>query len=164
MRTSSRTILMIFFSLLCTGAAFAQKANFSGTWNIDTTKIDFGGAPHWVLPVKFQVVQSGEKENITRTIASQDGKESSRTLDLVPGTTTEYTTDAGDKGKCLMNWNADQPGFTITVQSVKADGSPGQSYEETWSLADGGKTLVINRSVEQANGMKYSIKAIYDRQ
>ncbi len=155
----------LFFIALVAIAAISAKAqtNFSGTYVINKSKIDFGKAPEWVLPSAFEVVQNGDKLTISRTTVDQAGKETTRKLDFQPGQATDYTTSSGDKNECLVAWAGDHSSFTLSVQSTKADGSAGQNYKEVWSLADNGHTLIIDRQVAQANGMKYAIKAVYDK-
>ena len=154
-----------FVLLLTFGVLLAQsKADFTGGYAIDTSRTQFGEAPKWVLPVRLKLVKEGNKITMIRTIADEPGKESDRILAFGTDTTFEYSSPSGAKNTATLRWNADHSVMTLNQQSVTADGKPGAAFREVWSLADNGKTLVVDRHTEQANGLKYDIRAYYTRQ
>jgi hypothetical protein len=150
--------------LLSSYNAFAQEANFSGTWTINKEKVDFNGAPQWILPIKFVISQNADKINIQRMLLDNHSVENNSTVSLdFKGDSVQAKTSSGLPFKCLVSWNADQESFMFSSQSFTADGHPGSKVSENWFLSDDGDTLNINRSVEQADGFKYSIRAVYDK-
>jgi hypothetical protein len=162
MKTIKMTLLVLLGSLLSAGTVFAQT-NFSGNWQIDTIKTDFGGAPHWVLPVSVKVVQKGENVSITRSSADAQGTSSVSTENLSDGDTSATITGSGLKRKAILHWDNYKKTFTIHSATKHADDTPNAKINETWSVLEDDKTLVIDRNVEQADGLNYSIKAYYNK-
>jgi predicted GH43/DUF377 family glycosyl hydrolase len=160
MKTTFITLVLIFSVTIL----FAQKATFTGTYNINKSKIDFGQAPQWILPIRYKISTDGDKFVIVRINTDQNGTESDRTLSFSSNNTFEYTAPSGSKVKTTLQWSADGTQLTFDQQSVAADSKQGLIVKETWSLADNGKTLVADRHVEQPDGLKYDIKAYYDKQ
>jgi hypothetical protein len=153
---------LLLLIAMTTGYA-QQKTDINGTYTINKSKIDFGKAPEWVLPSRFKVVKEGDKLTITRTLVNEAGTETDRTYGFSGVAPYEYTVN-DQKNTVTLVWAADKSGFTLHLQSITAEGKPGQSYTEVWSLSNGGKTLIIDRNVEQANGVKYTIKGYYEKQ
>jgi hypothetical protein len=141
-----------------------QKADFSGTYAINKSKINFGSAPDYILPVTYKVVQGGDKLAITTTLADMQGNETSYTENLVFGAgASETLLKSGLKRSASVSWSTDKSAFTVVSNSISDDGKQGSKITAMWSLIDGGKTLFIDRNVEQVNGLKYNIKGYYDR-
>jgi len=161
--TNTKKILLTLILVLPFSALFAQTS-FSGSYTVDTAKINFGRAPHWVLPVSFKVDQQGANVTITRTTVDAQGSPSSFTEQLHPGDSTQTNIHGNLVRKASISWNADQSSFTIVYVTQDQGGTPLNRVKETWTLEDGGKTLVLDRFVEQTNGLKYPIKGYYDRQ
>lgn len=159
-----KTTLCLFLAM--TGLnAMAQKTNFSGTWNIQTEKVDWGRAPQTVLPSVYNIVQGPDKFTVTRTLVDDSQVEhpsaDTLTYDNKPRTNLSYT---GNKKTTSIKWSDDKTALLLTTSTTSPTGEPYYSATETWTLTDGGKTLVIDRSVEQANGNNYKIKGIYQKQ
>ncbi|WP_259070360.1 hypothetical protein HDF24_14540 [Mucilaginibacter sp. X4EP1] len=159
-----KQIINLILLVTLSGTLVAQqKFDYTGTYAVNKSKIDFGKAPDWILPSRFKVTQEGKKLIIVRTIVNETGIETDRAYTFEDDKPFEYNSTNGQKNISTLLWNADKASFIISLQSTTADGKPGQNYTETWSLTDGGNTLFINRDVEQANGLKYNIKAYYDK-
>jgi len=149
---------LIFILLVCSAiSVLAQKANFSGTWLLNKTKTNFGTAPEWVLPKTVKVDQQADKLTITRINLDQQLKEQAPIAEILTfdGKPLQRTLDNGATVTTTVHWQNDQS-FNLSRRST-------QIIEEAWTLQDNGKTLVIDHSVEQANGVKFTIKCYYDK-
>jgi len=157
---------VILLVLICVSfGAFAQTSNFSGTWLINKTKTEWANVPVWTQPFRFEVTQSGDKLTINRRAFDEQGNELKPLKDEMSfgGTASETTTSTGLTRRTTIVRNADKETFTLIANSIAPDGQSGLKATEVWTLADGGKTLIIDRTIEQANGLKYSIKLFYDK-
>jgi len=158
-------ILSVFILFTTINTAFAQTTDFSGTYKLNETKTDFGQAPHTVLPIKFAVTQGKDQITFNRTTVNANKEEITGTEILkFDGSIAERSLPDNGKRTASLKWADNHQTFTINSTSVNADQSQTTKINETWSLEDGGKTLVANREVEQSNGFKYTIKGYYDKQ
>jgi len=154
----SMTKIVFLFLICCATSAFAQKSNFSGTWKLDTIRTTFGQGPSWTIPKKLTVAQHTDSLVLTRVNLNTqmqeqtpvtetltfDGKPFQRTIQETQVTTT-------------LQWLEDN--------SFKLTRNGNLNATETWRLEDSGKTLVVDRSVEQrSNGFKYTIKGYYNKE
>jgi hypothetical protein len=156
------SIILIFTSALIHAQ---QKTDFNGTYSINKSKIDFGDAPDNILPVRYKILLNDDKLTIiTTTIDDQDSESSFTETLIFGGAPVETSLPSGRKRKASVIWNSDKTAFTVISNSISVDGQQGSKITATWSFVDDGKTLFIDRSVEQANGLKYNIKGYYDRQ
>ena len=148
---------------LVASSAWAQT-DFSGKWVISENRIDWGMAPHWILPAGFNIKQDTSQITIERRLLDQQMVEHPYTAVLnFDGSVTQTPTLSNGTRKESMKWSDDKKTFVITGSSVGSDGTPGPAVTETWSLLNGGKTLLDERHVQQPNGMTYTSKAYYDR-
>lgn len=157
-------ISLIILLAFATNTLFAQSTNFSGKWQINKTKTDFGQAPEWVLP-KIYAVSNGKSAFIISrvTLDAQLNEHPSTETLTFDGKEALSTLYNGSKRTSSLKWSADQQSFTITASSVM-NTNPGPKISDTWSLSDNGKTLVIDRTVVNPDGGTYSLKAYYDKQ
>ena len=63
-----------------------------------------------------------------------------------------------------MKWDEDGQSFVLSSHGIRPTGESTGSATETWTLQNEGKVVVIDRSVTQADGFQYSIRAYYDKQ
>jgi hypothetical protein len=157
-------MLLCLFLISLANLAMAQKVNFSGSYWINKQKTEFGQAPQSVLPVKLEIKQEKAQITIKRTTVNDQQQESGYTETLsFTGADNEVKLPSGSTRKASLKWQDDQH-FILKSQAVTSDSNPGLAATENWSLTDNGKTLVIDRSVQQPNGLNYTIKAYYDSQ
>jgi len=156
--------VIILFALLGSLHATAQKTGFSGTWLINKEKIDFGQAPEWILPKALKIDQQKDRMVMERTMLNEKLEEGrySETLEF-NGAESKVTTNTGSQKVSTIKWNENGQAFVVNSAFTR-DGQPGSKVKEDWHLTDEGKTLVLDREAEQADGMKYTIRAFYDRQ
>lgn len=157
--------LLILFLVFITIGAKAQTTNFSGKWTLDTGKTDFGQAPKFVISHALQVTQTSAGLMVDRTNLTTQGEEKhymqQMTFDGKPSQTVTIT---GNNESDVLSWSADKANLVLAMNVTSTDSKPLAKFTETWSLTDGGKTLVIDRQVEQPDGFKYGIKGYYQKQ
>jgi hypothetical protein len=158
---------IVCFLLFFVTTAFrgpVQQTDFSGTWVINKGKIQFGEAPEWVLPKGFTVSQQKDSMSIIRIMLDDQMGEHPFTETLTyDGKESHNTTFQQVKKTSTLLWIADGKSFVLTTTGITSDGKPGNASKEIWSLDDEGQTLIVDRSVKQADGMEYTIKAYYDK-
>lgn len=139
------------------------QTDFSGHWVIDVGKIEWGQAPHWVLPAGFNIKQGKKSITIERNDLDTAMNEQIFTEELLfEGTQATINTFFGKLNESLK-WSDDKSTFIITSASFKKDGTAGSSVTERWSLEDDGEMLQVERHVEQADGFTYTIQAYFDK-
>jgi hypothetical protein len=150
--------LFILLLVCISSSIFAQKTNFSGQWTINKESTQFGDVPQWVIPKTIIVDQQKVKLILSRTSLNEQSEELPAIVEnlSLDGSPFQRTPDSGPVVITSMHW-ANDSSFALYRN--------GSNFAtETWTLENGGKTLVINRLVEQDNGLKYSIKCVYDKQ
>lgn len=156
--------LFIAIAVFISANLNAQSVNFSGTWMINKEKIEWGQAPEYVLPRRFTVQQNKKDINFLRTVLDNQLGEHDYTERLsFDGTEQTTVIYSGAKRTSSLKWNDDKKTFTISTSNINPNQQGSNKITEIWSLIDDAKTLVVDRHVEQPDGLKYDIKAYYDK-
>ena len=142
-----------------------DKVNFSGDWKLNESKSELGQFANFATQsIKSQ--QSDSAINISRTAATFEGSMSTSTETLTfDGKECESSLFGNSKKKATLKWAEDGQTFSITY-TLNLDFN-GQAMEvtgtETWTLSDGGKTLIsINNSSSSFGDMV--VKSVYEKQ
>jgi hypothetical protein len=141
-RVFSVALLAAVFGLLQAQA----KPNFSGTWNLNTGKSDFGPMPapdtrtdritHEDPELKDSYTQSGQMGEVTAEIKySTDGKETTSSV-------------RGNEIKCTARWDGDE----LVIAGKTSFNGADVTLADRWSLSADGKTLTILRHVNSPMG------------
>jgi hypothetical protein len=110
-----QTILL--FALLASLHCVAQKTSFSGTWIINKSKINFGGAPEWVLSKGFTIDQQNDKIIIERVMFNEKMEEHGYTEKLpFDGSVSRITIYTGGKRNSSIKWNDDEQILALNTQ------------------------------------------------
>jgi hypothetical protein len=162
---NGRRIKLFFISSLLTvfgiNQGIAQSLNFSGTWTLNKEQTDFGDQPQWVVPTKYIIEENGQQVNIDKTITDNHSQEiRSRVVLPFDGSSVQVTTSAGTKATNSCSKDSLQ-NLHIFITLPQSDGE--DHITEDWSLINDGKILIIIRNMVQSDGLKYSIKAYYDK-
>jgi hypothetical protein len=127
-----------------------NRPNFSGTWNLDVAKSDFGGAPapesivhvmeHKDPNLKVTSTQKNQQGELTnvRTLTT-DGKEN----------INKMRTMAGDQDvKSTSTWNGRKlaNAMTLDIQGNAIE------INEVWDLSEDGKILNVVRDIKTGQG------------
>jgi hypothetical protein len=154
--------LLVFFIAL---KANAQTTYFSGSWQIDKTRTNFGGAPEFVLPKALRVGQTKVGLTIDRTMINGQQEEKHYIQQVTfDGKSNQTITPSGNTETDSLSTSTNKTSPVIGISAKLPDGSLILQATESWSTADDGKTLIIDRYVEQQGGMKYDIKGYYNKQ
>ncbi|MBL8220543.1 MAG: hypothetical protein JNL62_15020 [Bryobacterales bacterium] len=121
------------------------KTDFSGTWKIVLDKSDFGPMPP---PEKVEQIVE-HKENDLKVNLTQVGQQGEIKLELNYSTEKETTnTFRNAPMKSTAKWDGDK---LVVVSKVEFQGNE-IVIQDTWALADEGKTLVMDRKLNTPQG------------
>jgi hypothetical protein len=141
-----------------------DKANFSGEWKLNETKSDLGQFGPYA-PRTIKVQQKADSIMISKTAPGFNGEDVTLTETLpFDGKEVESTVFGTSKRKASAKWSDDGQSLTITY-NLALDFN-GQTTEikgtETWTLADGGKTLVSQNNSSSSFG-DIQAKGVYEK-
>ena len=160
--------IIITLSIFLTASSFyyAQpKSNFTGTWKINKSKMDFGKAPDYIMPTTFVIDQQKDKIVVEKISVNQNNEEKKLKEQLLfNGSPFESGFPDGAKKVSIIKWNDDGMSFIWSAENKNAEGAVTSKISDTCTLDDGGKTLIIKRGVEQVGQFSYFIKGVYEKQ
>lgn len=142
-----------------TVAALAQAApNFSGEWKMNIAKSDFGAFPapelltrsikHTDPALQYSTHQKGASGDVTTEIKyTTDGKPCVNKIN-------------GADARGTAKWQ----GGTLIIESERDFQGVQIKSKETWTLAEGGKSLTINNHVSIPGQGEYDLKLVLDKQ
>lgn len=141
-----------------------DKANFSGEWKLNEGKSDLGQFAQFA-PRKIKVSQTADSITISKTAPSFNGDDVTLTETLpFDGKEVESTIFGSSKRKASAKWSDDGQTLTITF-NIMFDFN-GQQTEvkgtETWTLGDGGKTLISQNNSSSSFG-DVQAKGVYEK-
>ena len=160
----------LFVLLLAPAFLFAitskpDRANFSGDWKLNESKSDLGQFASFATRT-IKADQKDDSISIARTAPSFNGGDFTTVETLsFDGKESESNLFGNSKKKSSAKWSEDGQSFTITYilildfngQTTEVNGT------ETWTLADGGKTLVLQNNSSSSFG-DLTTKAVYEKQ
>lgn len=155
---------LVALVLLFSFTSLPDKADFSGEWNLNKDKSDLGQFADFATRV-IKADQKADNISIARTANSFDGSEVTST-EMLPfdGKETESTVFGNSKKKTTAKWSDDGQTLTMTY-TIMLDFN-GQTNEvkgvETWTLGDGGKTLVSQVNNSSSFG-DFATKGVYEK-
>ncbi len=153
-------ILMIFITLAFSGSAFALgKPDFSGTWNLDTTKSDMGQARS-ASTSKQKVTLIIKQTSSVLTTTRKVGDRSETATDKLDGSESINKSPSGHDIKNTSQW----VGSTLVTKSVMS--MEAGTAESTFmrSLSADGKVMAIDTTMKTPNGSVKKMKLIYNKQ
>lgn len=159
------TALVISSALLYSFTFLPDRTNFSGNWTLDASKSDLGQFADYATHT-IKTDQAADSITISRTAPSFNGDDNTSVETLTFDGKQCNTKLYGESTKtATLKWADDGQSFSETYK-LNLDFN-GQQMEingtEKWSLADGGKTLVIENSSSSSFG-DISTKAVYTKQ
>ena len=150
-------LIVISASLLCAFAPPETKPNFTGEWQMDAAKSDFGKFP---VPTTIlrKIVQNGSDLTIDTTQRASNGEQTAR---------VHYRTDGGETTNQLASGPATSHAFwdgqTLVIRTtMKGKGDLEVLMEERWSLSPDGKILTTTSHIETSRGST-DLKLVCDR-
>ncbi len=132
----------------------AAKGDFSGVWTLDAGKS--AGLPPGLIQT-MTVTQNGDRvETETKSKAGEGEERVGKDAYVLDGKETDFTMGRGaKKAKRLSKWTDDGNGFDVTEEFVLNQPDGGEATvraNHRWILSADGKTLTIERVVENPNG------------
>jgi hypothetical protein len=165
--------LVCFIALFIAFKVNAQTVNFSGTWQLDKTRTSFktsirnmvGTLPEYVLSRALRIVQTSSSLIIDRTNLTPMLEEKHYIQQIsFDGKSSQTLSATGNTEADSLDRKSNKTTLVIGITTTTPTGDPSFNVIETWSLADDGRTLVIDRQVEQHDGTIYEIKGYYNKQ
>ena len=145
-------VTLLALSLL---AFVAAKANFTGTWVMDSSRTE--GVPAGVEQT-MTLTQSEDKLVLENKINTGQGENTVKDTYIINGKEMEFTQKVNDqesKGKRTTKWLADGSGFESSEEIARqaADGTQiAQQVTRKWVMAADGKSFTVEMSVKGPNG------------
>ena len=142
-------------------------ANFSGSWTLNEGKSDFGQRGARFATKAIKVEQKEDAITISRTTPNFQGGDDVTTTETLgfDGKEVTGTGFGGSTRKSSIKWSED--GQTFIISSNTTMDRNGQTFTfsgtETWTLGDGGKSIMIT-SVRTTQQGEVTTKAAYDKQ
>jgi hypothetical protein len=125
------------------------RPNFTGTWVMDPAKSDLGEMP----PTTSHVLTIVHKEPNITIDREVDGRKDSAPL-RTDGVETTFKSECCGDLKTTGRWE----GTTL----MRRVGNESITQNDTWTLSADGKTLTIQRQVEQADGT-LKLKMVFNK-
>ena len=145
-------VTLLALSLLAFAAA---KANFTGTWVMDSSRTE--GVPAGVEQT-MTLTQSEDKLVLENKINTGQGENTFKDTYIINGKEMEFTQKVNDqesKGKRTTKWLADGSGFESSEEIARQapDGTQiAQQVTRKWVMAADGKSFTVEMSVKGPNG------------
>jgi hypothetical protein len=156
-------VMIGLFCLLSSFISHPFKTDFSGMWTINTGKTNFGEAPQWTMPLSLQIKQKKKGMDLQRTTTNAKSEIFNYTEVLsFDGKPANTTAPSGRNIKSMIKW-PDESMMVLSSEVTTQDNKPWSKITEKYSLADNGKTLIVERTVDQGQNSIYTIKAYYDK-
>ena len=165
MRTVSRAALMLAFALAAPSLSRAQTApaahpSFAGNWALDPAQSDAGQMTPTKLNLK--ITQSATELVVDRDQATQMGDSKvtlKYALDGSPSSNEIPIAGNPVKVSTIVTWQGETPVFTSALKFGETD----VQQVDRWTLAEGGKKLLVTRSFN-AGGQEMSSKLVLVKQ
>ncbi|HEX8638435.1 MAG TPA: hypothetical protein VF692_10255 [Pyrinomonadaceae bacterium] len=139
------------------GNATAQS-DFSGVWTLDSGKS--AGVPPGLMQT-MTVTQKGDRvETETKSKVGEDQERVGKDAYVLDGKENDFTmARSAKKAKRVSKWTDDGDVFDVTEEVVVSQPDGGEATvraNHRWILSADGKTLIIERVVENPNGASKS--------
>jgi hypothetical protein len=158
-------LTIIVFSLSASLKVNGQQLNFTGQWQLNKSRTDFGQAPEYVLSRALKVTQDAKGLSVDRTNLTTSGEEKHYAQQFSSdGKSTQTITVAGNMETDSLVVGAADSVLTLGMSFMSATNVPVATGVETWTLEDSGNALVIDRKMTNPDGKGYEIKGYYDKQ
>lgn len=149
-------VLSLSLSLLSTCAFAAGKPDFSGEWNLNPAKSDFGPMP---APEKMirKIEHKDPDLKITTTTASQGNERTNETVFKTDG--SESVNKYGQsEARSIVKWE----GSNLTVATKREIQGMTIEQNEKWTLSEDGKTLTVDGNIKAPQG-ELTLKMVMEK-
>ena len=165
MRRQILLVGMVGIVLGLGAGAAAAKADFSGTWVMDTGRSE--GVPPEMEQI-MTVKQTGDTLDVETKVVTDQGDQTLAATYVLDGKEAPYTTkrmNAEGKGRRTAKWTADGAGFEIAEEEKlpSPNGEVTLNFTRKWAMLADGKTLTIELEVNGPNGPQHSKRTFVKR-
>ena len=153
------TLLAITPAVARAQATQAAHPDYSGSYVLDPAQSEGQMVPQ---KMTLKIAQAPTGLTLDRTMTSQMGESTSQMKYAIDGTASKNTLNMGGNPvdvSTVVTWEGDSP---VLTSSMKFGENDAQSIEK-WSLADGGKKLVLDRKIS-AGGQEFTNKLVLVKQ
>ncbi len=161
LRNLAGLLLLSTFSL----GLFAQ-ANFAGTWALNESKSKFGESQFMRGASALVVTQDAKLLTVESTMQGRDGNEMKMSSKYnLDGSASENPGFMNSTSKSTTTWSADKKTLTIvTTMKFERDGQTTErKSSQAWTLAEGGKMLMVESTRTGRDGNEVKTTAAYDK-
>ena len=160
------SLLLSGIFILASSLTFAQKINFSGTWNFNESKsvLSGEGGPRGAA-IKMTINQDGNKMSIEKTNRGQGGNERTFTENYtLDGKECENPAFRDNVKKSTARWSEDKKSLTISSKMVfERDGQQMEvNTTEIFTLSSDKKTLNVDYTSKSSRGERKNT-FVYDK-
>lgn len=165
-RSSIRCAVLVAGTLALTSVAFADHANFVGTWVLDKSKSEGGGGfgggggGQQRPDITRVITAAGDTLNVADTITAPDGQSRQRNQTMKTDGKPAEMQMGGQGGTATAKASWSEDGKTLKVETdrtVNFGGQEGRIHTvSTWSLSPDGSTLTIESASETPRGQQRS--------
>ena len=164
MKNAILNVCAALLVLLLSASAWAQdaKPDFTGKWNLDVAKSDFGPMPppdsvvhvieHKEPSIKIVTTTKGAQgETTNERLLTTDGKENVNKMRMGPDGDQQVTSTSKWNGKALAT------SFKLSAQGAEFD------INDSWTLSDDGKVLTVVRAIKAPQG-EFTATTVFNKQ
>jgi len=142
---------------------YARQSDFSGHWQLSKTKNNLKKLSETFVSNALNVTKNENALVVERTRVNKEMKESHYSEEfMLDGTSTRTMVKQFPEVDSLES-NPDIPALTLGM-CLKVATAMSLNFTETWTLEDGGKTLVVDRQQNMSGTAMKGVKVYYDKQ
>ena len=166
MKTKIQLITLLIFGvfLFSSTGLFAQRADFSGIWNLNDNKSDLSDSQ---FRGAYKITATQDANSLTLVRLSKGRNDEDRTTTekyALDGSESQNTVFMNNVRKSKASWSSD--GKVLTINSVMSFERDGEKREfnssEAFSLSLDGKNLTIVSTFNMRNG-EFKQTRVYDK-
>jgi hypothetical protein len=154
------TISMAAMLLLSLAATAQDKPDFSGKWQLDVAKSDFGEFP--VPDSQTNVIEQKDRNiKLTQTIRGEavPGGEASMEREFITDNKEHSVKIGPADARSTATWNGDALVIDTKIETPAGTMQIGDS----WKLTDGGKQIVVTRDFKTPQGEQHQ-RLVFNKQ
>lgn len=159
----TRSTFVVCLSVFATVSTWAaDKPNFTGTWEMNKSKSDFGQMPPMMVPDKLtqKIAQKADTElRVESTTVGERGTASTDMKYKLDGSESVNKNQMGEV-KSVAKWDGNQ----IAITSKREVQGMSIGLSEKWEVSADGKTMTVNRTMTGTPMGDMVTKTVFEKQ
>jgi hypothetical protein len=156
---TTKSILIVMLITTFSVASYAQTKNFSGKWNLNKEKSDFGNMSPNSAPIQIEIAQDKKQVWVERKQLYPSGDSTVYTEKMTfNGKPSETSIKAGLTKIATIKWPDDKSKLLDEATYFN-----GQKSKGSWVLSNEGKTLTLPRETT-VDGQTVQTTYVYQKQ